>query len=255
MSAFSAAADYFPIFRKSAPKFVTESGARVYGMVAEYPTAEAAYHACEHVRDAGYKKWDLNTPFPIHGIEEAMGARKSILPYIVFSVGLGGVFAGWLLQMFMTDWDYKIVVQGKPYDAWEAFVPIMFELGILHAAFAALIGMLALNGLPRFNHPLFNSERFLGTSDDRFIIGIEADDNGQIDVQINGNPIRSMILDTGASAVSLPHLFAKDLGIEVSDTDPTVQLQMADAAATRASVRRIGRAVVFWLLFIRLRPR
>lgn len=176
MSILHSAADYFPFFPKPRPRFVTERGSRVHGMLAVFRDAPTAYHACEKVRDGGYKKWDFNSPFPMHGIEEAMGIRKTILPYIVFSVGLGGAFVGWLMQYWMSAVDYEIVVQGKPFGAWEPFVPIIFELGVLHAAFAALIGMLMLNGLPRFNHPVFSSAGFLKTSDDRFVIAIEADD-------------------------------------------------------------------------------
>lgn len=168
--------EYFPFIPKKAPRFVTEDGRRVWGVMAEFDSAERVYHAAEKIRDAGFKKWDVSTPFPIHGMEDAMGQKRTLLPYIVFGAGLGGVFVAVLLQFFMNHWDYVFIVQGKPTDAWEAYLPIMFELGVLHAAFAALIGMLALNGLPRHSHPLFNSERFLSTSDDRFVVAIEADD-------------------------------------------------------------------------------
>jgi hypothetical protein len=176
MSILATAADYFPGLPKPAPRFVTEEGRRVYGMTASFHDVPKAFHACEKVRDAGYKKWDFNTPFPVHGIEEAMGIKRTILPYIVFAVGIGGAFVGWLMQFWMSAIDYEIVVQGKPYGAWEPLVPIIFELGVLHAAFASLIGMLMLNGLPRWNHPLFRSAAFLETSDDRMVIAIEADD-------------------------------------------------------------------------------
>lgn len=167
---------YLPGFPRPAPRFVTEDGRRVHGIVAEWHETPAVVHAAELVRDAGYKKWDLNSPFPIHGIEEAMGFAKTKLPYLVFGAAMTGVGGAALMQWFMNAWDYEFIVQGKPTDAYEPYVPIMFELGVLAAAFTALIGMLALNGLPRWNHPVFSSERFLGTSDDRFIIAIEADD-------------------------------------------------------------------------------
>lgn len=177
MSIVQTVADYLPLVPKPRPKFVTENGKRVHGLVAEYESAPAVFHAAEQIRDAGYKKWDVHAPFPIHGIEHAMGIKKTILPYIVFQVALGGAFFGWAMQYWMTAVDYTgFTVQGKPYGAWEPFTMIIFELGVLHAAFAALIGMLMLNGLPRWNHPLFSSDRFLGTSQGRFVIGIEATD-------------------------------------------------------------------------------
>ena len=198
MSVFSVAADYFPFLPKGQPKFVTERGTRVHGMTAVFTDTPGVYHAAEKVRDAGYKKWDLNSPFPIHGIEEAMGFRKTILPYIVFGAGLGGAFVGWLMQFWMSAVDYEIVVQGKPYGAWEPLVPIIFELGVLHAAFAALLGMLALNGLPRFNHPLFTSESFLKTSDDRFVIGIEANDKN-----FDPEATKKLLEDAGGTDIEL----------------------------------------------------
>jgi len=170
------ASAYLPFIPRPRPRFVTEDGRRVHGIMAEFETPEKIFHAAEQVRDAGYTRWDVNTPFPIHDMEEAMGVRTTILPYVVFGAGLSGVGLAWLMQQYMNNWDYEFVVQGKPYGAWEPFVPIMFELGILSAAFAALVGMLALNGLPRFHHPLLTSDRFLRTSDDRFVIAIEADD-------------------------------------------------------------------------------
>jgi len=177
MSMLQTIADYFPFIPKARPKYVTESGNRVHGLIAEYATSAEAYHAAEQIRDAGYKKWDLHTPFPIHGIEEAMGIKKTILPYIVMKVGLGGAAFGFLLQYWITAIDFTgFTVQGKPYGAWEPFTMIVFELGVLHAAFASLIGMLMLNGLPRWNHPLFSSDRFLSASQGTLIIAIEAND-------------------------------------------------------------------------------
>jgi len=170
------APDYIPLLPRKRPRFVTEDGRRVHGIMAEFATPGEAFHAAERIRDAGYRCWDVNTPFPIHDMEAAMGVRTTRLPYVVFAVGLTGVALAWLMQQFMNNWDYEFVVQGKPYGAWEPFVPIMFEMGVLAASFAALIGMLMRNGLPRFHHPLFSNERFLRTSDDRIVIAVEADD-------------------------------------------------------------------------------
>ncbi|MFK7759536.1 MAG: DUF3341 domain-containing protein [Phycisphaerales bacterium] len=173
----SAAADYFPmLLRKPAPKYVSESGARVYGMVAEFNETPKVFHAAEMVRDAGYSKWDVHTPFPIHDIETAMGIQKTKLPLMAGGAAITGVCIAIVLQWGTSAYLYPMVVQGKPFDAWEPFIPIMFELGVLLTAFMCIFGMLALNGLPRFHHPLFSHDRFYKVSDDRFFIAIESND-------------------------------------------------------------------------------
>ena len=147
-----------------------------FGVIAEFDGPGSVSHAAEKVRDAGFQKWDVFAPFPIHGIDEAMGMKRTKLPWIVAGGAITGVSLALLMQWWMGAVDYPLVVQGKPYDAWEPFVPITFELGVLFSAFSTLIGMLALNGLPRWNHPLLKSDRFLRTSDDAFAIVIEAGD-------------------------------------------------------------------------------
>jgi len=177
MSMTASLADYLPFLPRPKPRFVTEEGHRVHAMAAEFDSAPSVYHAAEQVRDAGYKKWDVYAPFPIHGIEKAMGQKPTKLPYLVMAIGMGGVFGGWALQYWITAVDYTaFLVQGKPFDAWEPFLMIIFEIGVLSAAFASLIGMLAFNGLPRWNHPVFSNEAFLETSQSKFMIVIEADD-------------------------------------------------------------------------------
>jgi Alternative complex III, ActD subunit len=171
-----AISDYVPFIKPAAPKFVTESGDIVHGIMAEFDTPADIYHAAEKMRDSAYSKWDAFSPFPMHGLDEAMGVKRTILPVLVAFGAFTGVGLAYLMQWWMTSVDFPVVVQGKPYGAWEPFIPITFELGVLFSAFASLLGMLALNGLPRFNHPLFNKERFLRVSDDRFVIAIEADD-------------------------------------------------------------------------------
>lgn len=191
-------AEYLPFLRRKPGRFVTPSGAEVHGVIAEFATPADVYHAAEKVRDAGFTRWDVHTPFPIHGLEEAMGIKRTILPLIAGMVGLGGAGLGFLLQFWITGIDYPLVVQGKPYQAWEPFTPVTFELGVLHCAFATLIGMLALNGLPRFHHPLFNSERFLSTGDDRFFIAIEA-----ADAKFEPGAVRSILESAGSTHIEL----------------------------------------------------
>lgn len=178
--------------------FRTPDGGVVHGIMAEFASSADVYHAAEKVRDAGFQKWDVFASFPIHGIDEAIGMKRTKLPFIVAGGAITGISAALAMQYWMTAVDYAIVVQGKPYDAWEPFVPITFELGVLFSAFACLIGMLALNGLPRWNHPLLKNERFLRVSDDKFVIVIEAGDS-----KFQGSDTVAMLEEIGATHVEL----------------------------------------------------
>jgi hypothetical protein len=152
------------------------AGATTYGLLAEFGTPAELYHACEQVRDAGYKRWDAHSPFPVHGLQGAMGLRRSVLPFIILGMGLAGVAGGFALQMWVHSAAYPLIISGKPYFAWPAYVPITFELGVLGGALAAVFGMLGLNQLPMHYHPLFHSRRFERVTDDGFFISIEARD-------------------------------------------------------------------------------
>jgi hypothetical protein len=182
----------------SSKVFVTESGEKLHAIMAEFATPADLYHAAEKVRDAGYTKWDTFSPFPVHGMEEAMGISRTKLPMMVACVGLTGAGLGMLMQWWMSSVDYQMLTQGKPFFSWQAYVPITFELGILFSAFTALIGMLALNGLPRWHHPLFTKERFLSSSDDKFFIAIEATDRS-----FDPDKARTLLEQAGASSIEL----------------------------------------------------
>jgi hypothetical protein len=145
-----------------------------FGLVAEFPSPAALYHACEGVRDAGYTRWDAHAPFPIHGLERAMGLPASKLPWIVLVMALGGAATGMALQGWVATIAYPLVISGKPFFSWPAFVPVTFELGVLGGALGAVFGMFALNQLPTLYHPLFGSARFERASDDGFFISIES---------------------------------------------------------------------------------
>ena len=149
---------------------------KVFGMLAEFETPKDVYHACEAVRDEGFKHWDAHTPFPVHGLEKAMGLKPSKVAWITLAGGLLGLTAGMTLQWWTMAIDYPTVIAGKPFFAWPAFVPVTFELGILFASFGTVFGMLGINRLPTFNHPLFTSDRFKDATDDKFYISIEARD-------------------------------------------------------------------------------
>ncbi len=145
-----------------------------YGVLARFPSAKALYHACEAVRDAGYSKWDALTPFPVHGLEKAMGLKPSKLPFVVLTTGLGGAALGFALQSWVHIDAYPLIISGKPLFSWPAFVPVTFELGVLGAALGAVLGMFAMNRLPTYHHPLFRSENFARVTDDGLFIAIEA---------------------------------------------------------------------------------
>jgi hypothetical protein len=151
---------------------------RVHGWLAEFPTAKDVYEAAKKIRDAGFSHWDVHSPYPIHGMDDAMGLPKSILSMFVLIGGATGTLTAFLLEYITQVLIYPTVVQNKPANIFTipAFFPVMFELTILFSAFTALFGGLALMRLPRLNHPLFNSRNFLRFSDDAFFICIEARD-------------------------------------------------------------------------------
>jgi len=155
---------------------MAEQPQELYGVMAEFPDPAAVSHAAERVRDAGYTSWDVYAPFPIHGIDEAMGLKPSRVSFFAGCGALVGVMGAIAMQHRMSSVDYPIHIGGKPLTAWEQFMPIIFEMGVLLGSFGAFIGMFVCNKLPRPHHPLMCKERFLDVSDDRFIIAIEASD-------------------------------------------------------------------------------
>jgi hypothetical protein len=162
---------------------------QVYGLLAEFSDPGALLHAAEAVREEGYRHFDTYSPFPIHGMDDAMGLGNSKVGYFAFGGGLTGCAAAYLLQWWTGAVDYPINISGKPFFAVEPSVPIMFELTVLFAAFGAVAGMLALNGLPRPYNPLFYSDRFEGASDDRFFLHIAASDD-QFDAEDTAETLR-----------------------------------------------------------------
>src|SRR5215210_4714307 len=141
-----------------------------WGIMAEFADPAAISKAAEKIRDAGFSRWDVYAPVPIHGIDEAMGMPRSKVAWVVGIGAFLGVTGAMTMQWWMLGVDYQIRVAAKPFFAWEQYLPITFELGVLLSAFGALFGMLAINKLPMWYHPLLRKERFLRVSDDRFII-------------------------------------------------------------------------------------
>lgn len=149
---------------------------RLYGLVAEFDDPDAVVSAASAAFDAGYRRMDAYSPFPVHGLADAIGFRDNRVPWMIFFCGLAGASGGLLLQWFTSAVDYPWNVGGKPFFSWPAFIPVTFECTILLAAFGAVFGMLAMNGLPRPYHSIFNAPRFERASQDRFFLCIEADD-------------------------------------------------------------------------------
>jgi hypothetical protein len=147
-----------------------------HGIVAEFASPHDLIEAVKAVRQAGFSKFDTHTPFPIHGMDKAMGLPGSKLPWLVLCGGLTGLACGFALQWWMNGIDYPFHIGGKPLVSYQAYVPICFELTVLFSAFTAALGMLAMNLLPRPYHPLFTHPRFARHSDDRFFLCIEAKD-------------------------------------------------------------------------------
>lgn len=145
-------------------------------LLAEFDTPGKCLHAAEKLRDAGYTVFDSHSPFPIHGMDAAMGMKDSKLGAIVFPIGLSGTCLAWLMMWWMNGVDYVLVIGGKPPYSLPSQIPIMFELTILLSAFATVFGMFGLNKLPRHHHPIFNSDKFKGFSDDKFFISVESTD-------------------------------------------------------------------------------
>lgn len=144
--------------------------------MAEFANPESVLGAAQRAFAAGYRHMDAYTPFPVDGLAEAIGFRRTGLPLIVLLGGIAGGLGGYALQYWVSVLAYPLNIGGRPLHSWPAFVVVTFELTILVAALAAVLGMLALNGLPKPYHPVFNVPRFALASEDRFFLCIEATD-------------------------------------------------------------------------------
>jgi hypothetical protein len=171
---------------------------RVYGLLAEFPTAEHLTDAVIAVRNEGYTRLDAYSPMPIEGLGEALGLRHTRLPLLVLIGGVVGGLGGYLMQWWMTTVSYPLNVGGRPLHSWPAFIPITFELTILGAALTAVLGMLGLNGLPQPYHPLFNVPEFSLATQNRFFLCIESGDK-----LFDPGRSRQLLENLGARKVSL----------------------------------------------------
>ncbi len=167
-------------------------------LLAEFDSPDSIIHAAEKVRDAGFEKWDVHTPYPVHGMDAAMGLTDSRLGWIVLLCGLTGVTAAVTMMQWMNGYDYPLVIAGKPPDAIPSMVPIMFELTVLLASFGAVFGMFGLNELPKHHHPVFGSDRFEAFSHDKFFVSIEVEDK-----KYDAEKTRALLTDAHATYVEL----------------------------------------------------
>jgi hypothetical protein len=158
------------------PQVAQEIRPRLYGLLAEFPGIDSVIKAAEHLREQGFRRFDVHSPFPIHGIDRAMGVRATRLPWLVFLGGISGTGLGVLLVWFTNAFDYPFLISGKPIFSLQANIPVIFETTVLLAAFVAVIGMLLLNKLPMLYNPLFKHERFRRVTTDGFFVVVRADD-------------------------------------------------------------------------------
>ena len=182
----------------SGNRSIDAEAGRPAGVLAEFKSDGQLIEAARRVRDAGYRRWDCHTPYPVHGLDAAMGIKHTVLPWFVAAAGLTGASVGLLLQWWTNTVDYPFIISGKPLWSLPAHVPVIFELTVLFAAFASFFGMLALNGLPRFYRPVFRSERFRRATQDRFFIFVE-----ESDAQFDGVRTTELLISAGSTNVEV----------------------------------------------------
>lgn len=198
----------------------------VYGLLAEYDGVVPLLEAAAKVRDAGYVHWDTYTPIPIHGMDEAMGVRRTRLPWVIFGAGVSGALLALLMMWWMNAYNYVYVVSGKPPFGLPAFIPIMFEVTILFSAIMAFLGMIAFNQLPQLYHAFFASSTFAArVTTDRFFIGIEARDP-----RFDASATRQLLEASGALGVETIEEAAP------SPTPPVVRKYILPAMVILAAV-------------------
>lgn len=171
---------------------------KIHAMVAEFETPDDLLHAAEAAREAGYKKIEAYSPFPIHGMSEAIDFKDQRVPWIVFMGGFTGMVCGFALQYYTAVWDYPLNIGGRPLMSFPQMVPVTFECTILFASLGAFLGMLGMNLLPQPYHPIFNTPNFDRASQDRFFLAIESND-----VQFDAKEIEKFFKKLKPANVSL----------------------------------------------------
>jgi len=171
--------------------------AKIHGLLARFEDPRTLLKAAESVRDGGYKRFDCHSPFPIHGMDDAMGLKRSPMGWIAGIMALIGGIGMLALQWWTSTIDYPLVISGKPFFSFQAYVPITFAGAVICGAFAASLGMLMLNQLPRLHHAVFYSDKF-NASDDGFFISIEAGDS-----KFDAEKTAAFLKSAGASEVEV----------------------------------------------------
>lgn len=171
---------------------------KLYGILALFDNAPDVYQAAKSVRKAGYRDWDVLTPFPIHGMDQAMGLKRSKVPVFTFIGGFIGFWVGMFIAWYMGSYDYPLIVGGKPFFSPIFPFPVAYEMTILLAAFGTLGGMFITNRLPMHYHPVMNYDKFRHLTDDKFAVVIEAGD-ARFDMQ----ETKAMLEQLGSSEVTL----------------------------------------------------
>lgn len=171
---------------------------KAYGLVAEFDTPADIMAAARKVRNQGFTKWDVHTPYPIHGMDQAMGINNSKVGWFTFVGGITGFTTGYLMIWFMNAFDYPLIVGGKPmFSPYFAF-PVGYELTILLGAFGTLFGMFSLNRLPRLHHPLLKHRRFAQVTHDKYFLVVEVDDP-----KYDESGIRQLLSENGSTNIEL----------------------------------------------------
>jgi len=148
----------------------------LFGLGAEFSSARTLLEAAKKIHSLGFRKWDVYSPFPIHGMDHAMGFKRSRVSLFSLIGGCTGLSVAFILIYYTSAINYPLIVQGKPYFALEPSLPIFFELTILLTAFGTVLGLLLLTLLPRLHHPVFNWDRFQRATDDGFFLVLESTD-------------------------------------------------------------------------------
>jgi hypothetical protein len=182
----------------------------IYGVMAEFETAEQVLEAAKRTREAGYRYTDAYAPYIVDGLSEEVGLPRTRVPIVVFCAGLVGAAAGFGMQYYTMAVNYPFNVAGRPTNSWPVFIPITFEVMILVSGFAALFALLFLCGLPQPYHPVFNVPRFAQASQDRFFLCIEA-----IDPRFDREGARRFLEGLNPAGVyEVPHYPEPEPGVE-----------------------------------------
>ena len=155
---------------------------KTFGLIATFGNTHRLYRAAEEIRDTGFKHWDVYSPFPVHGLEDAMGLKRSKVPIFTLVGGVVGFIIGMSMAWYMGEFDFPLIVGGKPYFSPIFSFPVAFEMTILLACFGAFFGMFITNRLPRHHHPVMDYKKWPGITDDQFLILLEAKDE-QFDLE------------------------------------------------------------------------